>query len=287
MGLQPERSLTLEHYPLAIYTAEHGLAWAYDREAIPFAALDACRKAFGALPDFDAGEPGFEGVWVTDERVFAVRCQSAPAWDFRGRDATYLAVTWVPRAQAASTNFEALLASPFLCQPMHTPPTAFRALARSVTLTPCQVPTSLPDGFARVGAVVAGLPTGAIAIFRRAIGERVVTIRVQFPSAIPHPTSETSAPVPVLPPLATPTLRHDKPKGLLLPWPIAIAIVLLMLFLVSFAGFSVHRIRMLEQELERERTAETPTYSPCCKLSHIIDCLSIYLQIHQRSNDHE
>ena len=42
-------------YPLAVYTADHGLAWSYPEAEIDFASLDSCRKAFGSLPDFDAG----------------------------------------------------------------------------------------------------------------------------------------------------------------------------------------------------------------------------------------
>ena len=32
----------MRQYPLAVYTAEHGLAWTYPREEIDFASLDGC-----------------------------------------------------------------------------------------------------------------------------------------------------------------------------------------------------------------------------------------------------
>ena len=94
-------------FPLAIYTASHGLSWTYLRSAIDYAALDRCRKLLGPLPDFDAGEAGYEGVVADGPNVFAIRCFRAPKWDFMGRDALYLAVSWVARVRAVSVDFAA------------------------------------------------------------------------------------------------------------------------------------------------------------------------------------
>lgn len=244
----------MERYPLAVYTAEHGLAWTYPRGAIPFAALDACRKAFGQLPDFDSGEPGFEGVWATPEHVFAVCCQSAPAWDFRGRDATYLAVTWVPRAQAGRTNFEALLASSALRIPTHTPPLDFTANATSLPQLPRTPPSWLADGFMRVGAVLAGLPPGASAIFRRTLGKRAADVRVIPP---PSPAPTVAAPEPIMPEFLPQT---PAPSGLVLPWPMAIAAGVLCLFVLILAGNLACRVWSLQRSLSE---ALTPDLWPC------------------------
>lgn len=250
----------MEHYPLAVYTAEHGLAWHYDRATIPFAALDACRKAFGALPDFDAGEVGFEGVWATPERVFAMCCQSAPAWDFRGRNATYLAVTWVPREQAARTDFEALLASPALRVPTHTPPNAFAANAACPPRLPLPAPTVLADGFAQVGAAIAGLPPGASAIFRRGLGERAVCVRVHLPT---RPASAETHPTPSAP-LPTP-LPSSTPSGLLLPWPATIAAVFLWLLTLAVAGGLAYRVWHLQRALSEPPTLDLwPCHCDVC-----------------------
>ena len=83
--------------PLAIYTAKHGLAWQYDETAIPYAELDVCRTILGPIPDFEAGEVGYEGVAAVGSHVFVLRCFKAAKWDFLGRDSLYLAVTWVSR----------------------------------------------------------------------------------------------------------------------------------------------------------------------------------------------
>ena len=112
-------------FPLAVYTASHGLSWTYLRSAIDYAALDRCRKLLGPLPDFDAGEAGYEGVVADGPNVFAIRCFRAPKWDFMGRDALYLAVSWVARARAVSVDFEQLLRAPELNVPTHTPPLIF------------------------------------------------------------------------------------------------------------------------------------------------------------------
>ena len=97
--------------PLATYTAEEGLAWHYDRSAIDFADLDKCRRLLGPLPDFDGGDAGHEGIATIDHRIYIIRCSKAPAWDFRGRDALYITVTWLPREMAEHVDFEVILAS--------------------------------------------------------------------------------------------------------------------------------------------------------------------------------
>lgn len=114
-------------FPLAVYTAGHGLAWTYLKSAIPYAELDRCRTLLGPLPDFDAGDRGYEGVAAEGDRVFAIRCFSAPKWDFMGRDATYLAVVWIQRERAPWVDFEALLRAPEMSQPLRRPPLIFRA----------------------------------------------------------------------------------------------------------------------------------------------------------------
>lgn len=105
--------------PLATYTAENGLAWFYDKSAIDFAELDQCRRLLGPLPDFDAGDKGYEGVAAVGGRVYVIRCVSAPKWDFMGRDATYLTVTWFPRENAANIDVEKILKSKVFLVPSH------------------------------------------------------------------------------------------------------------------------------------------------------------------------
>lgn len=114
-------------FPLGVYTAGHGLAWTYLKGAISYAALDRCRTLLGPLPSFEAGETGYEGVVADGDFVFAIRCFNAPKWDFCGRDATYLAVSWVAHARAGWVDFETLLRSRELCEPLRTPPPVFRA----------------------------------------------------------------------------------------------------------------------------------------------------------------
>ena len=166
-------------YPLAIYTANHGLSWNYPVGEIPFQEIDACRKAFGALPDFDAGAKGFDGVWAKGDRVFVMRCQSVPAWDFKGRSATYLAVTWIPRSEAGTTDFDKLLDSEMMSKPSKTPPLFFKAEATTsrrtsgIPLTPY-----LADGFTRAGAIIAGMDGTSTIAIKRITGSRQASLTV-------------------------------------------------------------------------------------------------------------
>jgi len=131
--------------PLAIYSAEHGLDWKYDKSAISYAELDAVRTVWHSLPDFDSGDAGFEGVAAVDGRVFAVRCFRAAKWDFAGRDSLYMAVTWVPRPLAAETDFEALLRVPELNEPTHAPPTAFAFAGRAESVLGREIASAPSD----------------------------------------------------------------------------------------------------------------------------------------------
>lgn len=105
--------------PLATYTAENGLAWFYDKSAIDFAELDRCRRLLGPLPDFDAGDGGYEGTAAVGGRVYVIRCVSVPEWDFMGRSATYLTVTWLPRKDVLTIDIDKVLTSRAFVEPVH------------------------------------------------------------------------------------------------------------------------------------------------------------------------
>ena len=176
--------------PLAIYTADHGLAWTYSKQEIGFAELDACRTALGPLPDFDLGESGYEGVWVTAERVFVIVCQSAPKWDFRGRDATYLAVTWLSREEAKQMDFEALIRSEALQIPTKTPSSFFQFQPRIRASGRLNgLPQTLSDGFQSVNALVETLDLSQTAKLKRTRGALLVTCRYGVASVPVAPQS--------------------------------------------------------------------------------------------------
>lgn len=166
-------------YPLAVYTANHGLSWNFPKEEISFLEIDACRKAFGGLPDFDSGAKGFDGVLAKGDRVFVMRCQSVAAWDFRGRNATYLAVTWIPRGDADKTDFDKLLRSEAMSVPSKTPPMFFNADAEIVPSCAVAHPEPyLPDGFDRVGPIIAGASNEATIAVKRVAGNRQASLAI-------------------------------------------------------------------------------------------------------------
>ena len=111
--------------PLAIYSAEQGLSWKYDSALISYEELDACRTALRPLPNFNIGESEYEGVVAKRDRIFLIRCFKALKWDFRGRDATYLAVTWFERSRVMEVNFAHVFLSPEFTEPSHNPQYVF------------------------------------------------------------------------------------------------------------------------------------------------------------------
>lgn len=184
-------------YPLAVYTADHGLAWSYPESEIDFASLDSCRKAFGSLPDFDAGDKGFDGVWANGDHVFVMKCQSVAAWDFRGRDATYLAVTWIPRPEAAEVDIDRILRAEPMCVPSKNPPSFFEIDAmRQMSKSPVSDESVLHDGFARAGDVIAAQPVSMKVAIKRVDGETQATCvisRATASEALPsRPPQNTS-----------------------------------------------------------------------------------------------
>ena len=111
--------------PLAIYTAKYGLAWQYPERDISIRELSDSLAMFGEFPDFDSGDLGFEGMAIKSGRVYLVRCFRAEKWDFRGRDAIYFAVTWLPYEDLRKINKEDVFRSECFCVPMHNPPRCF------------------------------------------------------------------------------------------------------------------------------------------------------------------
>ena len=107
--------------PLAIYSAECGLSWKYDNAAISYEELDTCRTVLRPMPNFDIGEKGYEGVAVRLNKIYLIRCFSVPKWDFKGRDATYLVVTWFERSLIGDVDISQVLHSQSFTEPTHDP----------------------------------------------------------------------------------------------------------------------------------------------------------------------
>lgn len=106
-----------------VYTADHGLDWQGPFDEVPYGEIDQCRTLWGQMPDFSVGEEGFEGVARIGRRVFIARCLRAEKWDFRGRDAVYLAVACLDAEVCAGADVERVLAARELRTPSHEPPT--------------------------------------------------------------------------------------------------------------------------------------------------------------------
>ena len=223
-------------FPLAICSADHGLAWHFREQEISLPELNCCRTAFGNLPDFDYGDKGFEGIAVRKARVFVVRCFMAPNWDFMGRNALYIAVTWMPVAQLQNVEKDvtALLQLPYFQQPMRDPPSHFE-------WSPSK--EDVPESYELIdGELKDGL------ILRREIGKS------KFISVC-NPITQAEPPEPFVEPTNTPTLPVPKETGSRLSanlwWVIGIALGLVLLAVLAYAATGKKGIR------ENDRSRET------------------------------
>ena len=163
---------------ISTYTAETGLAWFYDKSAIGFAELDRCRNLLGRLPDFDAGDCGYEGVAAVSGHVFVLRCVSAPKWDFRGRDATFLRVAWLDRKVADKVDFRKILASDAFCQMSHDYPHEIEVECEMAPGTPEGVKSGVRHvDFANVGQMLGDFSQDVL--IRHDFGDDVSTVTVK------------------------------------------------------------------------------------------------------------
>lgn len=153
---------------LATYTAEKGLSWFYDKSAIGFEELDRCRRLLGNLPDFDAGDGGYEGVATVADKIFVIRCVSAPKWDFMGRDATFLRVAWFPRQQIGNVDAGKILASDVFCELSHE--------YRYSIDVECELPQKNSTEWNAYSQMISN-ELQAVFI-RREIGQKAITVKV-------------------------------------------------------------------------------------------------------------
>jgi hypothetical protein len=107
--------------PFAVYTAREGYNWATNLG--PNRPLfDRIRTAIGKSPDVEMGDKLYCGVVNCGDTVAVYRFLQAKNWDSKGRDASYLAIACLPRAEAVVINFKKLLEDPCFTEPSHTPP---------------------------------------------------------------------------------------------------------------------------------------------------------------------
>lgn len=198
--------------------------------------LAACRKGLGPLPDLNAGGVGFEGVWATAKYVFAMRCQRVEKWDFRGRDALYLAVTWVPRAEATRTDFQVLLNRPELQVPNPSPAQFFSCDASASEAVPqaCSPSFELKGDFDVVRSILATVTPTTVVRFRRSFGdpfirgmvvaERPPQVTPSFPAYQPPPQPQVYAPV-----------QPPQVSGIRVRWDTCMTLILLWILLLVVA----------------------------------------------------
>ncbi len=172
----------MSRLPLAVYTAHEGLSWNYPKDQISYAELDACRRVFGQLPDFDAGDSGFDGVWATERKVFIMRCQQVKNWDFRGRDSVYLSVTWIAREEITRIDIEELLNASELGRPFKNPPLECSCVMSNVerVSSPLPLEKTVLNNFQSLAYQIASLPLTASLKARRKDGQKEVEVHIDY-----------------------------------------------------------------------------------------------------------
>lgn len=107
--------------PFAVYTAVEGYGWSAGlTHGRP--TLERLRRAVGKTPDFDFGASPCCGAVSAGDTVTVYRFMRAERWDFKGRNAAYLALSFFPRALAAGVDFERLLGLEPFRVPLREPP---------------------------------------------------------------------------------------------------------------------------------------------------------------------
>jgi len=107
--------------PFAVYTATEGYGWSAGRSH-DRATLERMRRAVGKTPDFDYGAPGCCGAVNEGDMVAVYRFMRAEKWDSKGRNASYLALSFFPRLQARDIDIARLLELEAFRVSMREPP---------------------------------------------------------------------------------------------------------------------------------------------------------------------
>ena len=131
----------------AVYTAYRGYAWSRIPAAVGKERMDALYRMAseprGAFPSPEAVDVGVvsDGAFAAAFAIF-----TAPGWDVEGRSAEYAALAFVPRAEAASVDFAALLGDAFFSVPVREPPATIAYAGPAAARPPLDAPGRLLSG---------------------------------------------------------------------------------------------------------------------------------------------
>lgn len=159
--------------PFAVYTAREGYAWQSGTES-GTGKLERLRRAIGKMPEFDFGEPASSGILNVGEEIVLYRFMRAEKADSKGRDATYLALTYFSRSQARFLNAEGVLGAYPFAEPLVQPPSEFEYGGAAALPTDFEVPGQAGAGqfdpggsLAAAGFVFSHPFTGTLHVIRQ------------------------------------------------------------------------------------------------------------------------
>lgn len=165
--------MTPKALPFLVYAAREGYGWV-NGAGTPLALRERFRRAAGKMPDFDVrGTPGSSGVVNVGEWVLVYRFMRQVAGDSRGRDCTYLALSYFTANEAGELNADVLLMDPAFKVPQTTPPDTIAYAGEKGARLEWQLPNQSgsgvfdPSGSLSAACVaVAGVTGGTLRISR-------------------------------------------------------------------------------------------------------------------------
>ena len=140
--------------PFAVYTARDGYAWQSGMDA-GLAKLERLRKAIGKMPEFDFGDSAKSGMLNAGDEVVLYRFMRAEKDDSKGRDATYLAMTYFSRPEARFVNADVALGAFPFAEPLLRPPSHFDYGGGAASPTDFEVPRHAGAGLFDPGGKLA------------------------------------------------------------------------------------------------------------------------------------
>jgi hypothetical protein len=160
--------------PFLVYAARDGYGWVSGTE-VPLVLRERFRRAAGKMPDFDMkGTPGLSGVVNVEEWVLVYRFMRQVGGDNRGRDCTYLAMTYFKSEVAGDKNADALLMDTAFKVPQKTPPSVIDYTGGVSAKKDWQLPEQSGSGMydargslTAACAAVGGVAGGTLRISRR------------------------------------------------------------------------------------------------------------------------
>lgn len=244
--------------PFHVYTARNGYAW-LGADQTNRSLLDGFLKAIGRMPEFDMGEPARRGVLNVGQYVVVYRFMLQQKADSKGRDAVYLALTYLPASEAANLEIDHLFQTGPFTEPQTTPPANIHYDGPSSISAHFRIPNTASAGtfnrtgsLASCGSLFSEIPEGRLHI---SVEETTPPGPAQFRNSL-------DAPKPIPKQLVESPTQHSlaPPNPSILPNNTRQNLLLAILFglLIMWAALQLKNIWLQKTESQEPQTHTAP-----------------------------